>query len=73
LNATLVVDEYTGGLLCIYSYDMRYCWVIGDYSMEIRVDIQTGGNDVCPHIEQGEEVGYDLHYQSRKLRIEPRD
>lgn len=45
----------------------------GDYSMEIRVDIQTGGNDVCPHIEQGEEVGYDLHYQSRKLRIEPRD
>ena len=45
----------------------------GDYSIEFRVDIQTGGNELCPHTEQGEEVGYELNYQSRKLRIEPRD
>jgi|TARA_B110000967_G_C18772466_1_gene503848 hypothetical protein len=41
-----------------------------DYTIEIGVDIQTGGNENCPHIEEGEEVSYTFAFFTRSLVIE---
>ena len=45
----------------------------GDYSMSIRLDVETGGNSGCPHSDDGEEIEYEIEVDMRKYKILPTD
>ncbi|MBA45140.1 MAG: hypothetical protein CMB31_00950 [Euryarchaeota archaeon] len=44
---------------------------LGNYSMSIRLDVETGGNSGCPHSDDGEEINYLIEVEMLKYEIFP--
>ncbi len=42
---------------------------LGNYSMSIRLDVETGGNGGCPHSDDGEEINYLIEVEMLKYEI----
>ena len=46
---------------------------LGDYTIDITVDVEMGGGTECTHNDDGEEVEYDIEIKTMSYTIIPFD